>query len=140
MDSLTWSGMMEWSVFFILVRLPPFPPKYTKAGDNRCAPDDGPSDSDPLPEEVRAGLDMATVSQGERVRIKRHLAPGKLTIVEYYADCCGPCRLPGLKLERLVLRHENVALRRIEVSDCHGQVGPHKPSPACIRIFVMTNL
>ncbi len=74
-------------------------------------------DSDPLPEEVRAGLDIQTVSHGEKIRVKDHLAPGKITIFDYYADWCGPCHLLSPKLERLVLKYENVALRKLDLVD-----------------------
>ncbi len=74
-------------------------------------------DSDPLPEEIRAGLDIQTVSHGEKIRVKDHLAPGKVTIFDYYADWCGPCHLLSPKLERLVLKYENVALRKVDLAD-----------------------
>ncbi len=78
---------------------------------------DEPLDSDPLPDAVRARLDIRTVSRGEPVRIKQALAPGKLTIFDYYADWCGPCHLLSPKLERLVLRYDNVALRKVDIVD-----------------------
>ena len=74
-------------------------------------------DSDPLPEELRARLDIKTVSHGEKIRIKDHLTPGKITIFDYYADWCGPCHLLTPKLERLVLKYEDVALRKVDLID-----------------------
>ena len=74
-------------------------------------------DSDPLPEAIRAGLDIQTVSHGEKIRVKDHLAAGKITIFDYYAEWCGPCHLLSPKLERLVLKYENVALRKLDLVD-----------------------
>ena len=79
-------------------------------------------DSDPLPEEIRAGLDIQTVSHGEKIRVKDHLAPGKITIFDYYAEWCGPCHLLSPKLERLVLKYENVALRKVDLVDYESKV------------------
>ena len=74
-------------------------------------------DSDPLSDEIRAGLDIQTVSHGEKIRVKDHLTPGKITIFDYYAEWCGPCHLLSPKLERLVLKYENVALRKLDLVD-----------------------
>lgn len=74
-------------------------------------------DSDPLPEEVRSGLDIQTVSHGEKIRIKDHLTPGKITVFDYYADWCGPCHLLTPKLERLVLKYEDLTLRKVDLMD-----------------------
>ena len=74
-------------------------------------------DSDPLPDQIRAGLDIQTVSHGDKIRVKDHLAPGKITIFDYYAEWCGPCHLLSPKLERLVLKYENVALRKLDLVD-----------------------
>ena len=57
------------------------------------------------------------MSHGNAIRIKDHLARGKVTIFDYYADWCGPCHLLSPKLERLVLRYENVALRKVDLVD-----------------------
>ncbi len=79
-------------------------------------------DSDPLPDEIRAGLDIQTVSHGEKIRVKDHLAPGKITIFDYYAEWCGPCHLLSPKLERLVLKYENVALRKLDLVDYESKL------------------
>lgn len=76
----------------------------------------------PLPDEVVADLDIQTISHGESIRIKEHLAPAKVTIFDYYADWCGPCHLLSPKLERLVLRYENVALRKVDLVDWKSKV------------------
>lgn len=71
----------------------------------------------PLADAQRKTLDIQTVSHGERINIREHLARGKFTVFDYYADWCGPCHLLTPKLERLVLKYENVALRKVDLAD-----------------------
>ena len=84
-------------------------------------PGDDPADSVPLSEEERSGLDIRTVSHGEVVNINAELAPEKVTIFDYYADWCGPCHLLTPKLERLVKRYGNVALRKVDIVDWESE-------------------
>ena len=76
-----------------------------------------------LTEEQKQDLDIQTVSHGEAIRIKDHLAPGKTTIFDYYAEWCGPCHLLSPRLERLVLNDENIALRTVDISDWESEAG-----------------
>lgn len=66
---------------------------------------------------VTAGAaDVATVSRGEEVRLDDHLAPGKLVLVDFYADWCGPCRVLTPRLERLAAEHpDELALRKVDI-------------------------
>ena len=54
-------------------------------------------------------------SQGKRFDLREHLASGKHTVFDYFADWCGPCHLLTPKLERLVLEYQNVALRKVDI-------------------------
>ena len=69
----------------------------------------------PLSDAEKKTLDIQTLSQGNRFDVGEHLAPGKVTVFDYYADWCGPCHLLTPKLERLVLKYENVALRKVDI-------------------------
>ena len=71
----------------------------------------------PLSDVERKTLDIRTLSQGKRFDLREQLAPGKVTVFDYYADWCGPCHLLTPKLERLLLKYENVALRKIDLGD-----------------------
>ncbi len=71
----------------------------------------------PLTPDERARLDIKTVSRGEAIVIQEHLAPGKITVFDFFADWCGPCHLLTPKLERLVLSHDKLALRKVDISD-----------------------
>ena len=71
----------------------------------------------PLTSEEKASLDIRVISHGERVDLESHLSVGRITIVDYYADWCGPCHILSPKLEHLLLKYENLALRKVDIHD-----------------------
>lgn len=77
---------------------------------------------EPLSDEEKTELDIKIISKGNEVVLEDHLAPGKFTIIDYYADWCGPCHLLSPRLERLVKERHDVALRIIDISNWDSQV------------------
>lgn len=71
----------------------------------------------PLTEEERAALDISTITHGDSVRLEDHLARGKFTIVDYFSDWCGPCKLLEKRLERLASARDDVAVRKVDIVD-----------------------
>ena len=69
----------------------------------------------PLPEPP-AG-DVAVVSRGEPVDLETHAVAGKYTLYDFYADWCPPCRVLDVQLRDLASRHDNVAVRKIDIID-----------------------
>ena len=69
----------------------------------------------PPSEEEKAHLDIQIASHGQAFRLKDQLAPGKITIFDYWAEWCGPCHLLSPKLEGLLLNYPNLALRKVEI-------------------------
>jgi thiol-disulfide isomerase/thioredoxin len=65
--------------------------------------------------EVRG--DIAQVSDGEAVDLQAHLAAGKYTIFDFYADWCPPCRELTPRLNALAAKDPRVAIRKIDVVD-----------------------
>lgn len=76
----------------------------------------------PLTAEERRRADIATASRGEAFDIRKHLAPGKITLFDYWAEWCGPCHVLTPKLERLALE-KGFALRKVDISDWDSPAG-----------------
>ena len=74
-----------------------------------------------LSEEEKVNLDIEVASRGDAILLKEHLAPGKITIFDYYADWCGPCHLLSPKLERLLLKYPDLALRTVDLVDWESE-------------------
>jgi len=60
-------------------------------------------------------LDIASYTDGKRVDFAKIAAPGKITIVDFYADWCGPCHVLETRLQHLLKGNRNLALRRVDV-------------------------
>src|SRR6266487_5094795 len=61
------------------------------------------------------GQPSKVISHGEQVDINQCLAIGNVTVVEFYADWCGPCRRLSPSLEQMAQTDSEVALRKIDI-------------------------
>jgi len=58
---------------------------------------------------------IEVISHGAQVDITKHLALGNVTLVDFYADWCGPCRQLSPALEQMAQTDPEIALRKIDI-------------------------
>jgi thiol-disulfide isomerase/thioredoxin len=61
------------------------------------------------------GQPVEVISHGAQVDITKHLALGNVTVVDFYADWCGPCRQVSPTLEQMAQTDPEIALRKIDI-------------------------
>lgn len=71
--------------------------------------------ADPYPEGADVAIvtaDGAAVGALEKLRV-----PGKYTVLDFYADWCGPCRVVDKQLREILSVRQDVAVRKLNVVD-----------------------
>lgn len=69
----------------------------------------------PLSDEAIASLDIVVRKDGAKVDLSQLMQKGKITIVDWYGDWCGPCHVLENRLEHLMQANHDIALRRINI-------------------------
>jgi thiol-disulfide isomerase/thioredoxin len=64
---------------------------------------------------ARRAQPIEVISHGAQVDINQHLAFGNVTVVDFYADWCGPCRQLSPSLEQMASSDPEIALRKIDI-------------------------
>jgi len=68
------------------------------------------------------GQQVNVITHGAQVDITKHLALGNVTVVDFYADWCGPCRQVSPSLEQMAKTDPQIVLRKIDIVDWHTPV------------------
>jgi len=69
-------------------------------------------------------VDVADVAVGGKsFLVKEALVIGKITVIDFWAEWCVPCKRIGHMLQNLAEQHSNLAVRRVEVPDFDSAVG-----------------
>ena len=58
----------------------------------------------------------AKIAHGERVEIKDHLVPGKITVFDFTSNYCPPCRQIAPMLDELHARRDDLAVVKVDIN------------------------
>ncbi len=64
---------------------------------------------------TQRGDPVKVISHGTQVDLNQHLALGNVTVIDFYADWCGPCRQLAPSLEEMAQNDPEIALRKIDI-------------------------
>lgn len=61
------------------------------------------------------GQDVEVIGHGQQVDIAKHLALGNVTVVDFYADWCGPFKQVSPASEQMARNDPEIAVRKIDI-------------------------
>ncbi|MDQ5858633.1 MAG: thioredoxin domain-containing protein [Acidobacteriota bacterium] len=70
-----------------------------------------------LPADVVRKLDIVSFDGAKKVDLKAIAVPGKITVVDYWAEWCSPCHFLEKRLHHLLSSDPKMALRRVNVGE-----------------------
>jgi thioredoxin 1 len=84
----------------------------------------GPAASGPAAAPQSAGEEQFQLANasGELIPVEQVLVPGKVTVVDFYADWCAPCKVLEKKLKSEIHDEPRIAVRKIDVGKVEAEV------------------
>jgi len=98
------------------------------AGFEAVFPGEERKDLQPLPEDVRKTLDISSASDGDKIDVAKVVVPGKITVLDFWAEWCSPCHLLDTRLQHLVQANPKLAVRRVNVGKWDNPAGKQATS------------
>ena len=86
-----------------------------KLGFEAVFPGEAARGFEPLSPENLAKLDIRRFDGHEPVDEGSLASPGKTTLIDYYGDWCGPCKVLELRLQHYMEIHPDISLRRVDI-------------------------
>ena len=68
-----------------------------------------------LPADVVAKLDIVSYDGATKIDLKKIPVPGKVTVLDYWAEWCSPCHFLEKRLQHVMNANPGMALRRVNV-------------------------
>lgn len=67
------------------------------------------------PADPNAPAKVKVIAQGTAYSTSDFLVPGYVTILDFYADWCGPCKRIAPSLEQIAATHDKVIIRKVDI-------------------------
>jgi copper chaperone CopZ len=86
------------------------------------------------------GSDVQWIARGGAdVDLEPHRAAGKVTVFDFYATWCGPCREVDAEMAKILAEDSDVALRKIDVGTWDSPVAKHYLAGASGLPFIIVD-
>lgn len=65
---------------------------------------------------AQKGVKPARIAKGQVISLADHLVPGKINVIDFTSDYCGPCRVIAPKLDKLHAERADIAVVKVDIN------------------------